>query len=223
VNYGIEGPTDDPEVEAARARHVRALLATLLLATGTPMLLAGDELGHTQQGNNNAYCVRERTPVADSWPVDWSTADPLQTAFVAAVLALRRDAPALRQPEFFEGRHTSTGHPDLVWFGAEGTELVNGAWHDDARRTLQMWVDGSDVRSHSGAGEPLADTSWCLVLHSGPAAEVCLAAPEWFDGVLEPVLDSTAVDGTPADRTPLAPGTVLTLTGPVALALRAQA
>ncbi|WP_245672963.1 glycogen debranching protein GlgX [Aldersonia kunmingensis] len=221
VNHGHEGSTGDPEILEARARHMRALLATLLLSTGTPMLLGGDELGHTQRGNNNAYCVPVDKPASRSWAVHWAKADPQLTAYVSALTALRRAAPALRQPEFFEGRETESGHADLVWFGGDGTELDEGAWNDDGRRTLQMWIDGSDVRSHSAASGPLADTGWCIVLHSGPPAPFVLGAPEWFDGTLEPVFDSSAPDGTPSDRTALPPGAEITLTGATVLALRA--
>ncbi|GAB2922644.1 glycogen debranching protein GlgX [Rhodococcus aerolatus] len=210
VDHGVEGPTDDPVVLAARARHVRALLATTLLATGTPMLLAGDELGHTQGGNNNAYCA----PVgADApWSLDWACVDDALTAFVARAAALRRAAPALRQPEFFEGRDTPSGRPDLVWFGADGRELTDAGWHDDTRTTLQMWVDGSDVRTPDAHGEHMTDASWLLVLHSGPTAEVVLADV----GSLVPVLTTTTPDGVPEDPAAVPGGSTVTL-GPATL------
>ncbi|MBD0323420.1 MAG: glycogen debranching protein GlgX [Aldersonia sp.] len=220
VNHGHEGPTRDPDVLQARARHQRALLATLLLSTGTPMLLGGDELGHTQNGNNNAYCVPADTSRVDAWPVDWMSADTHLPGYVAALLRLRRSAPALRQPEFFAGRETAAGRRDLVWYGADGKEMDQAGWYDDSRRALQMWIDGSGVRSHTAAGERLTDTSWSIIVHSGPAADIVLAAPKWFRGMLEPVFDSSALDGTPADPAPLLPGAVLALTGPTVLALR---
>lgn len=219
VNHGVEGPTDDPAVAAARFRHVRAVLATLLLATGTPMLLAGDELGHTQGGNNNAYCVPTDTPAADAWAIDWSTADWHLIAFVTRLLRLRKSAPALRQPEFFDGRDTPTGHPDLVWFDADGTEMTVEDWNDDGHRTLQAWIDESDVRSSADA-TPVTDGSWLLILHSGDALGVTAGCPEWFDGTLEVVFDSSTLDGAPADSTPL-PSRSIELSGPTVLAVRA--
>ena len=221
MNHGHEGPSRDATITALRARHVRALLATLLLSTGTPMLLGGDELGHSQSGNNNAYCVPADTPVADAWPVHWVGADPVLTEYVARLTAIRRDAPALRQPEFFIGRDTPTGNPDLVWFDGAGTELDAAGWADDAHRTLQMWIDGSDVRSRSARRRTSsADTSWLLILHSGGAADVVVGAPDWFILDLEPVLDSSQPDGSP-HRPPLTLGAALSLTGPTVLALRA--
>lgn len=221
VNHGVEGPTEDPDVLTARARHVRALLATLLLSTGTPMLLAGDELGHSQNGNNNAYCVPAGTPVTDAWPIEWTRADPALTTFVTRALALRRAAPVLRQREFFDGRDTPTGNPDLVWFGADGVEMDVAAWQDDSRRTLQAWVDGSDVRAFTRDGRVVEDTSGLLLLHAGPAATVTLGCPEWYSGTVRCVFDSSTADGAPADRAAVAAGSTLHLTGPTLRAFRA--
>ena len=103
-NCGVEGPTDDPEVTALRARQVRNHLATLLLSTGVPMLTAGDELGRTQQGNNNAYCQDNEI----SW-IDWKDVDEDLRAFVSRLVRLRRSSPVLRQEAFFEG-HEIAGH-----------------------------------------------------------------------------------------------------------------
>ncbi len=190
-NHGVEGATTDPTVLSARARHVRALAATLLLSTGTPMLLAGDELGHTQGGNNNAYCapVDARAP----WALDWTGADQQLLEFCRRLTALRKHAPALRQPEFFEGRDTPAGEPDVVWFDADGRELTPADWHDHSQRTLQMWVDGSDVRSRSRSGEQLPDSGWLLVLHAGAEADIMLADV----GTLELVVDTATPTGAP--------------------------
>jgi len=189
ANHGVEGASAQPSVRAARARQVRALLATLLLSTGTPMLLAGDELGNTQGGNNNAYCAPAQDPAA--WALDWAGADRELLGFVRGVLRIRRAAPALRRPEFFAGRSTPSGVPDLVWFGADGRELTDSAWHDDAARTLQMWVDGA--HEHSRDGRRLGDSSWLLLCHGGCGAEVVL--PDV--GELELVLDTSSATGAP--------------------------
>jgi isoamylase len=137
-NHGVEGPTDDEVVLAARLRSIRNLMATLLLATGVPMIVAGDELGHTQGGNNNAYCLDDET----SW-VDWSL-KPWQEDLretVAYLLALRREHPVLRQDRFFAGRPVHPdGTKDIAWFGPEGTEMDHGRWHDPGLRILQMYL-----------------------------------------------------------------------------------
>ncbi|WP_241249812.1 glycogen debranching protein GlgX [Rhodococcus sp. X156] len=213
-NHGVEGATDDPAVLTSRAHHVRALAATLMLSTGTPMLLAGDELGNTQGGNNNAYCAP--TSTAAPWTLDWVAADPDLLEFYRRLGRLRRSAPALRQPEFFEGRDTPSGQPDLVWFGAEGTEITDAQWQDHTQRTVQMWVDGGDVRSHDRHGDLLADHSWLLVLHSGAPAQVRLAPV----GELEVVLDSGSPTGLPSGPRFLAGGTTVTVPEHTLWALR---
>jgi len=222
VNHGAEGPTNDPAILSARARHVRALLATLALSTGTPMLLAGDELGHTQGGNNNAYCVPEDTPAALAWAIDWSTADDDLVAFVSRLLRVRRGAPALRQQEFFIGRDTPSGRPDLVWFDAAGHELSIEAWNDDSVRTLQAWVDGGDIRSFEPEGLPVADVSALLIVHSGGPIELTLACPAWAASQFVPIFDSSTVDGAPSSTSTVQAGSVIPLSGPTVMVLRSE-
>lgn len=222
LNHGVEGVTDDPAVVAARDRHVRALLATLALSTGTPMLLAGDELGHTQFGNNNAYCVPENTPAADAWAIDWSDIDHELVAFVSRLLRIRRSAPSLRQQEFFIGRDTPSGRPDLVWFDLAGQELSTAAWNDDSVRTLQAWVDGTDVRIFEPNGLPVDDVSSLLILHSGGPVDLVLACPSWASSRFVPVFDSAVGDGVPADTSALQAGSTIALTGPTVLVLRSD-
>jgi len=119
---GVEGPTDDPQIQAARARRARNLLATMFLSQGTPMLLAGDELGNSQDGNNNAYCQDN----AIGW-VDW-TGDAELTAFTARLSAFRRDHPVIRQTHFLHGRRRAAdGLPDVVWHDFDGKPLE---WRD---------------------------------------------------------------------------------------------
>lgn len=220
VDHGVEGPTDDPDIIAARDRHVRALLATLMLSTGTPMLLAGDEIGHTQHGNNNAYCVPEEVPVREAWPLEWQDADLERFAYVRGLLGLRNVVPVLRRRRFFDGRARTDGRPDLVWFGIEGTELDYAGWHDESRRTLQGWVDGSDLGTTTRAGLRLPDSSGLFVLHAGDAATVTLGGPEWYRGDIVCVFDSSTIDGSPVDDTPLAVGSEFHVTGPTVLVFR---
>lgn len=222
VDHGIEGPTDDPEISAARSRHVRALLATLALSTGTPMMLAGDELGHSQFGNNNAYCVPADAPAAESWAIDWSNVDSALVAFVSRLLRIRRSAPSLRQQEFFIGRDTPTGRPDLVWFDAAGNEIGTETWNDDSVRTLQAWVDGGDVRSYEPDGVPVDDASSLLIVHSGGPTEVSLACPTWAASRFVPVFDSAEPDGVPTDMSPIEAGSPIALSGSTVVVLRSD-
>jgi glycogen operon protein len=134
-NCGIEGPTDDPAVRALRARQTRNLLATLLLSQGVPMLLAGDERGRTQGGNNNAYC--QDGPL--TW-VDWSPPDdPDLIEFVRALIELRRTSPAFRRDVFFRGAPLPDGsRKDLTWLRPDGREMEDADWFDGGRRVIGL-------------------------------------------------------------------------------------
>jgi glycogen operon protein len=120
-NNGVEGPSQDPTVTAARNRDIRALLATLFLARGVPMLTAGDELGRTQHGNNNAYAQDN----AAFW-LDWEKADQGLVGFVAEVAALRRKHPLLRAGAFLTG---AGDPPDALWLRLDGTPIADEEWH----------------------------------------------------------------------------------------------
>ena len=134
-NCGAEGPTEDAEILTLRARQQRNLLATVLLSQGTPMLLAGDEVGKTQHGNNNAYC--QDSPLA--W-LDWaSPQDPALHDFVAAVLALRRSCRAFKREGFFTGTPLEgTGRKDITWLRPDGGEMSDVDWHDGGRRFIGL-------------------------------------------------------------------------------------
>jgi isoamylase len=138
ANHGAEGETDDPVIRAARERVARALLATLLVSHGTPMLLAGDELWRTQRGNNNAYCQDNEL----GW-VDWSGKDdePARSlaALVARCTALRAELASLRAPHFHHGAETALpGVRDIGWYAADGRELDEPAWRDPEPRTIAL-------------------------------------------------------------------------------------
>jgi glycogen operon protein len=143
-NCGVEGPSDDPEVLALRARLQRTLLATLLLSQGTPMLAAGDELGHSQQGNNNPYCQDNPS----TW-IDWSGVDAALVEFTAACIAARRRWRPLGERWLDEGA--------LRWLGADGAPLDGIGWQDRAARTLGVQVL-----------QPAAGPAMLLLVHAGP-------------------------------------------------------
>jgi len=124
-NFGVEGPTDDAAVLALRERVRRAMLATLLLAQGTPMLCAGDEIGNSQQGNNNAYCQDN----AIGW-LDWDHADQGLAGFVGELLTLRRSEPLLRHARWFVPGQGSVGDASLTWLAPGGGEMQLRDWHD---------------------------------------------------------------------------------------------
>jgi glycogen operon protein len=137
TNCGHEGPSDNPAVLGRRARLQRALLATLLLSQGTPMLAAGDELGHSQGGNNNPYCQDNPT----SW-VDWNSADESLTRFTAQLLALRRRLRPL-DDRWYDGAAPASGVPALSWLQAQGHPLTAADWQDGQQRALGVLIGAS--------------------------------------------------------------------------------
>jgi isoamylase len=193
-NYGVEGPTTDPAINAARARHKRNLLATALLSAGTPMLLMGDELSRSQDGNNNAYCQDNET----SW-LDWHDETDLSLAgFVARLTALRHAHPALRPRGFYKGQTApKTGLKDIYWLAANACEMTDALWRDGTLQTLGMQI-GND-------GDP-SERFLLLVNASDKPVTFRLAATFPCTGFL-PVLDTTIADGCPQENTPkLMPG-----------------
>lgn len=165
-NFGVEGPSDDPAILTARANRKRALLATLMLAQGVPMILAGDELGHSQGGNNNAYAQDN----AITW-LDWSVPE---TAFLARLAALRHSHPVLRQRRFLHSRRRADGLPDVIWRRADGAEPKAGDWHEPDFLTL-----GVELRMASEG--PDAPDCLYLVFNAGPARRLTLpeTAASW--------------------------------------------
>ena len=183
-NMGAEGPTDDPAITAARDRRRRNLIATLMLSQGTPMLLAGDELGNSQGGNNNAYAQDNPT----GW-VDWDGADPAFLYFVRRVIAFRRAHPILRQKRFLHSQpREQDGLPDLFWRRADGAPMTPDDWNDPDRRLL-----AAEMRMASGTPAYAAlPGAVFLVFNNGPEAQVRL--PDAPDGRWRRRLDSARDD-----------------------------
>jgi isoamylase len=184
-NCGHEGETDDEIVVAIRNRAVRAMLSTVLLSTGVPMLGHGDEIGRTQRGNNNAYCQDNEI----SW-VDWENADRALLEFTKSVIALRRSHPVFRQRSFFTGTATQiSGVKDLAWFGADGTEMTPSGWFDTRTRTVGMYLSGDEIRQVGPFGDRVVDESFLLVLHAGlqstPFALPGTPWAAWYEVVLD--------------------------------------
>ncbi|MDP2014322.1 MAG: glycogen debranching enzyme GlgX, partial [Actinomycetota bacterium] len=162
-NYGVEGPTTDPEINRVRKRQMRNLFTTLALSTGVPMFTAGDEFGRTQQGNNNAYCQDNET----SW-IEWQLTQEQQDllTFNQHVMQIRKAHRAFRQRYFFDGRPMTEGGPkDLAWIAADGHEVPESAWHDGGQRTLGMYIAG-DLQDRPD-GPPVSDDSFLLIIHAG--------------------------------------------------------
>jgi glycogen debranching enzyme GlgX len=166
-NCGVEGATENADVLQLRARLQRALMATLLFSQGTPMLLAGDDIGHSQQGNNNAYCQDSTL----SW-LDWEGADRVLAEFTGRLIALRRRYRALRHPGWYSGAVQADGHPDITWLKPDGTAMDDAAWHDGGH------CIGIRMSAHT-EGQAGDETCLLLVNAQPQAVDFTLPAGTW--------------------------------------------
>lgn len=161
-NHGSEGATDDPSIRSLRVQQMRNMLATLLFAQGTPMLVAGDEFGRTQHGNNNAYCQDNEL----SW-VDWTLDDEGREllAFSQHLIALRRSYPILRRQRFLVGHYNEElDVKDVTWLAPDGSEMTEEHWHDEEARCMGMLMDGR--AQPSGVKRSGADATLLLLLNA---------------------------------------------------------
>ena len=184
-NYGVEGPTDKPELVELRNRQRRNLLATLLFSHGVPLLLAGDELGRTQRGNNNAYCQDNEL----SW-IDWDGADRELLAFTTRLLKLRRAHPLLR-------RRTYPRPEDTSWLSPEGREMADEDWKLPFARCLGMLMIGQRLAERDERGEPLLDDDLLLLLNAHHDA-IVFQLP---DGGWNVLLDTARRETSPVANT----------------------
>ncbi len=166
-NCGHEGESDDPEIVACRERQKRNFLANLLFAQGAPMILAGDEMGNSQRGNNNAYCQDNEI----SW-LAWNelrTQDEDLIAFVERLTALRRDHPVFRRARFIHGDETSPqGVKDVTWLAAEGGEMNKERWHEPLRRTVGVMLCGEAGEHRPPEGPPETDETFLIIFNAAP-------------------------------------------------------
>ena len=169
ANAGHEGPSSEPAIRTLREQWRRALLATLFCAQGTPQLLAGDELGHSQQGNNNAYC--QDNPI--TW-LDWSAADAQLTSFVAGLVRLRQRYAGLRHPTWFHGKLLGgSSKPDMEWRTADGTPPDIAAWELPDGRLLTCVITVGEP------GKPPLERLMLILLAGERSIEVSLPDGEW--------------------------------------------
>ncbi|MGB3772406.1 MAG: glycogen debranching protein GlgX [Rhodococcus sp. (in: high G+C Gram-positive bacteria)] len=181
-NCGVEGPTDDPEVLSLRARQIRNMLATLMLSQGTPMLAHGDEMGRTQQGNNNVYCQDSELAWMD-WSLAETNADLIE--FTSRVIALRNDHPVFRRRRFFEGRPMRKAEQtrDIAWLTPAGEEMTEEDWDSGFGKSLAVFLNGESIPEPDGRGNRVVDDTFYLC----------------FNAHHEPI-DFTTLDGKYADE-----------------------
>jgi isoamylase len=164
-NSGAEGPTDDAEINALRARRQRSFLATLMLSQGVPMLLGGDELGRTQKGNNNAYC-QDNEISWFNWHLDDQQRELLE--FTRGLIAFRKAHPVLRRRRFFEGLFLPGADiKDLTWFKANGREIVDEQWADPEVRSIAMRLAGEAIDEREPRGGRISDDTLLVLLNAG--------------------------------------------------------
>ena len=185
-NCGHEGPTDDPAINDLRGRQKRNFLATLMLSQGVPMLRAGDEIGHTQLGNNNAYCQDNEI----SW-LDWENADQQLLEFTRRLVLFRKRHPLFRRRKWFQGRQLhGSGVREIGWFKPDGDEMSEDDWKIGFAKSLGVYLNGTSLNSPDAMGQPIADATFYLIFnaHRNPLGFI-LPAAEWGQRWM-PVLDT---------------------------------
>jgi len=163
-NCGAEGPTDDPSITALRAQQKRNFMATLLLSAGVPMILAGDEIGHTQHGNNNTYCQDNDT----AW-LNWNLTDEQRAflRFVRSVIHIRQTQPVFQRRKFFEGRQIDGADvPDISWFQPSGVEMSDEAWNAGYTQCLGVRLPGDLIGDVNERDEPITGDSIVLLINA---------------------------------------------------------
>ncbi|MFZ2648606.1 MAG: glycogen debranching protein GlgX [Burkholderiaceae bacterium] len=167
-NHGVEGPTDDSQVLALRSRQQRNFIATLFLSQGVPMLLAGDEIGRSQGGNNNAYCQDNEL----SW-VDWSLGEDKRSLleFTQRMVALRAAHPVFHRRDFFQGRPLyGSGVRDIVWLQPDGSEMSESDWQRGYARALGVFLSGDGLNEIDGRGRAVRDDSFVVLFNADAGA-----------------------------------------------------
>ncbi|MEP6696717.1 MAG: glycogen debranching enzyme, partial [Pseudonocardiales bacterium] len=197
-NCGVEGPTDDVEILALREQQKRNLLGTLFLSQGVPMLLHGDEIGRTQQGNNNAYCQDSRL----SW-VDWPDAREhwaLQE-FTTKVIKLRHNHPVLRRRRFFGGRPIRKDEElrDIAWFTTKGEEMTERDWDTALGKAVAVFLNGEGIPDLDARGQQVTDDSFLLCFNASQEALDFTAPPPGYGASWDSALDTAQPLDDPID------------------------
>jgi len=161
-NCGVEGDTPNRRINKLRKRQVRNFLTSLFLSQGVPMLVAGDELGRTQKGNNNAYCQDNEI----SW-MDWENMDVRLQKFTSRLIRFRLNHPVFCRHKWFQGRPIKgKGITDIEWFLPEGSVMTEEHWNTTYAKSLGIFLSGDGIRSKSGRGEVIKDDSFYLMFNA---------------------------------------------------------
>jgi glycogen operon protein len=184
-NCGVEGPADDPAVSELRARQKRNFLVTLFLSQGVPMLLAGDEMGRTQRGNNNAYCQDNEI----SW-VDWSlpVAEHDLLEFTETLAGMRREHPVFRRRRFFRGSADEKG--DIVWLTQGGEMMTDSGWGASEAKSLAVFLNGEAITEPDPRGGKVTDAKFLLLFNAHSAPRTFTLPEAGFAAGWEVVVDT---------------------------------
>jgi isoamylase len=209
-NHGTEGETDDPAVNAVRARQQRNFLATLMLSQGVPMLLGGDELGRTQHGNNNAYCQDNemswvRWPDAARQNEDQNVTGTPVLAVARQLIRLRAEHPVFRRRRFF------TGPADIVWLTPAGTPMTDEDWAAGFAKSLAVLLNGDAISEPGPHGERLTDDSFLLLFNAAEHDVNFTIAPASYGEQWAHELDTAEPLRTPSELARVKHGDVVTL------------
>ncbi|HUP87994.1 MAG TPA: glycogen debranching protein GlgX [Longimicrobiales bacterium] len=207
-NYGVEGPTDDEEINLIRDRQKKNMLATMLFSQGVPMICGGDEICRTQGGNNNAYCQDNEI----SW-YNWELDDKQQALldFTKQLIAIRKKHPGLRRRKFFQGRAIrGTDVKDIVWLSTDGHEMTDEEWGSAWVKSIGMRLDGHAITDVDANGEIVRDSDILIILNAH-SDTVPFTIPPWEGETPWEVEFDTAERND--DLRTVAPGQVLQLTG----------
>lgn len=166
-NSGEEGQTSNPAILALRARQQRNFLATLMLSQGVPMISHGDEMGRTQQGNNNAYCQDNALTWVD-WQLDDARTDLLQ--YVRELVRLRRSHPVFRRRRFMRGDGINATPGEVAWFNAEGNRMEDHEWEQDQTQSLMVFLNGQKITEPDSRGEKVLDDSFLMIFNACSSA-----------------------------------------------------
>jgi isoamylase len=215
-NFGVEGPTDDTHVLEMRARQQRNFITTLLISQGVPMLLHGDELGRTQNGNNNGYAQDTEL----SW-IHWDKADAPLLEFTAAIAHLRRDHPTFRRSRFFDGRPVRRAEgeplPDIGWLSPDGTPMHEEDWDSGFGRSIGVFLNGDGIRGKDVRGEKITDVHFLILLNAHTESVEFTLPEDEYASAWEIVVDTA---GAGVSTEPRKAGDTVTAQAVSALILR---
>jgi glycogen operon protein len=189
-NCGEEGPTKKKDILALRQQQKRNFLATLFLSQGVPMIVAGDEMSRTQQGNNNAYCQDNEI----SW-INWEKTDSELVDFTTKLIALRKAHPAFSRRKWFQGRPIKgLGVEDIAWFLPEGTEMTEDHWKTSFAKSLAIYLNGKGIHTLDLKGQPILDDSFYVIFNAHHEPLEYTLPQEKYGGHWTKILDT--FDGT---------------------------